>query len=113
MSTLRKLPQALGVERSCLRNSTNCKYLRIRTSRSRYSIHSVRHGILHHPRQDCPAGVKAGLAAGAEIIAVTTDLTRQKFRDTNLLDRSHTLDDARTLPAVVHHLGAHGQPLGG
>jgi hypothetical protein len=54
-----------------------------------------------------------GLAAGVDIVAVTTELTRQKFRDTNLLDRSHILDDARTLPAVVQDLGAHGQPLGG
>jgi hypothetical protein len=33
----------------------------------------------------------AALAAGTEIAAVTTDLTRLKFRDTNLLDRSYTL----------------------
>jgi beta-phosphoglucomutase-like phosphatase (HAD superfamily) len=63
--------------------------------------------------EDSPAGVKAALAAGAEIIAVTTDLTRQKFRDTDLLDRSHIVDDARTLPEVVRRLiSAHGQPLG-
>jgi HAD superfamily hydrolase (TIGR01509 family) len=62
--------------------------------------------------EDSPAGVKAALAAGVEIIAVTTDLTRQKFRDTNLLDRSHIVDDPRTLPTVVRHLiSAHGQPL--
>jgi HAD superfamily hydrolase (TIGR01509 family) len=64
--------------------------------------------------EDSPAGVKAALAAGAEIVAVTTDLTRQKFRDTNLLDRSHIVDDPRTLPKVVRHLiSAHGQPLDG
>jgi HAD superfamily hydrolase (TIGR01509 family) len=45
-----------------------------------------------------PAGVKAALAAGTEIVAVTTDLTRQKFHDTNLLDRSHVVDDPRMLP---------------
>jgi hypothetical protein len=45
---------------------------------------------------------------------VTTDLTRQKFRDTNLLDRSHIVDDPRTLPTVVRYLiSAHGQPPGG
>jgi HAD superfamily hydrolase (TIGR01509 family) len=64
--------------------------------------------------EDSPAGVKAALAAGAEIVAVTTDLTRQKFRDTNLLDRSHIVDNPRTLPTVVRYLiSAHGQPLGG
>ena len=64
--------------------------------------------------EDSPAGVKAALAAGTEIVAVTTDLTRQKFRDTNLLDRSHIVDDARTLPAVVRRLiSVRGQPPGG
>jgi beta-phosphoglucomutase len=64
--------------------------------------------------EDSPAGVEAALAAGAEIVAVTTDLTRQKFRDTDLLDRSHVVDDPRTLPKVVRRLiSAHGQPLGG
>jgi beta-phosphoglucomutase len=64
--------------------------------------------------EDSPAGVKAALAAGTEIAAVTTDLTRQKFRDTHLLDRSHVVDDPRTLPTVVRHLiSVHGQPLGG
>ena len=62
--------------------------------------------------EDSPAGVKAALAAGAEIVAVTTDLTRQKFRDTNLLDRSHVVDDPRTLPKVVRHLiSARGQAM--
>jgi hypothetical protein len=45
---------------------------------------------------------------------VTTDLTRQKFRDTNLLDRSHIVDDPCTLPKVVRRLiSVHGQPLDG
>ena len=61
--------------------------------------------------EDSPAGVKAALVAGAEIVAVTTALTRQKFRDTDLLDRSHIVDDPRTLPEVVRRLiSAHGQP---
>src|SRR5918999_3597545 len=61
--------------------------------------------------EDSPAGVRAALAAGMEIVAVTTDLTRQKFRDTNLLDRCHVVDDPRTLPEVVHRLiGAAGKP---
>jgi beta-phosphoglucomutase-like phosphatase (HAD superfamily) len=61
--------------------------------------------------EDSPTGVKAALAAGAEIVAVTTDLTRQKFRDTNLLDCSHIVDDPCTLPKVVRHLiSARGRP---
>jgi beta-phosphoglucomutase len=51
--------------------------------------------------EDSPAGVTAALAAGMDVIAVTTELTRQKFRDTDLLDRSRIVDDPRTLPAVV------------
>jgi beta-phosphoglucomutase len=63
--------------------------------------------------EDSPAGVRAALAAGTDIVAVTTDLTRQKFRQTDLLDRSHVVDDPRTLPKVVRRLiSAHGQPLG-
>jgi beta-phosphoglucomutase len=54
--------------------------------------------------EDSPAGIKAALAAGAQAIAVTTDLTRRKFRDTDLLDRSHVVDDPRTLPALVRRL---------
>jgi hypothetical protein len=51
------------------------------------------------------------LAAGTEVIAVTTALTRQKFRDTDVLDRSHVVDDPRTLPEVVHRLiEASGEP---
>ena len=54
--------------------------------------------------EDSPAGVQGALAAGTEAIAVTTNLTRQKFRDTDILDRSHVVDDPRTLPEVVRHL---------
>jgi len=54
--------------------------------------------------EDSPAGIEAALAAGARAIAVTTDLTRQKFRETAVLDRSHVVDDPRTLPALVRRL---------
>ena len=61
--------------------------------------------------EDSPAGVQGALAAGTEVIAVTTALTRQKFRDTDVLDRSHVVDDPRTLPEVVHRLiEASGEP---
>jgi len=56
--------------------------------------------------EDSPAGIRAALAAGAQAIAVTTDLTRQQFRDTEILDRSHVVDDPRVLPALVQRLTA-------
>jgi len=60
--------------------------------------------------EDSPAGVTAALAAGMDVIAVTTELTRQKFRDTDLLDRSRVVDDPRLLPAVVRRrIEAHRQ----
>jgi beta-phosphoglucomutase len=61
--------------------------------------------------EDSPAGIEAALAAGMEAVAVTTELTRQKFRDTDILERSHIVDDPRTLPAVVRCLiGERGNP---
>jgi beta-phosphoglucomutase len=63
--------------------------------------------------EDSPAGIAAVLAAGAQAIAVTTDLTRRKFRDTEVLDRSHVVDDPRTLPALVRRLtGNTGEDAG-
>ena len=48
------------------------------------------------------------------MVAVIAYLTRQKFRDTNLLDRGHVVDDPPALPAVVRHLvSVHGRPPGG
>ncbi len=54
--------------------------------------------------EDSPAGVAAGLAAGMEVIAVTTELTRRKFRDEDLLDRCRVVDSPRELPRVVRRV---------
>jgi HAD superfamily hydrolase (TIGR01509 family) len=54
--------------------------------------------------EDSPAGAVAGLAAGMEVIAVTTDLTRQKFSDTDLLDRCTVVDDPHDLPAALRRV---------
>jgi beta-phosphoglucomutase len=60
--------------------------------------------------EDSPAGVAAALAAGMDVIAITTELTRQKFQDTDLLDHSLVVDDPRSLPAVVQRrIEAHRQ----
>ena len=60
--------------------------------------------------EDSPAGVAGTLAAGMDAIAVATDLTRQEFRETNLLDRCRVVDDPRRLPAVVRgRIEAHGR----
>ena len=51
--------------------------------------------------EDSPPGVQAARAAGMAVIAVTTPLTRQPFRDHDLLDRRWVVDDPETLRAVV------------
>lgn len=51
--------------------------------------------------EDSPPGVRAAIAAGMPVIAVTTQLTREKFRDGALLDRRWVVDDPATLMAVV------------
>jgi beta-phosphoglucomutase len=56
--------------------------------------------------EDSPAGIEAALAAGAQAIAVTTDLTRQQFRDSDVLERSHVVDNPQELPVLVRHLTA-------
>lgn len=54
--------------------------------------------------EDSPAGVAAGLAAGMEVVAVTTELTRQRFREGDLLDRCRVVYDPRELPIVVRRV---------
>ena len=51
--------------------------------------------------EDSPAGVTAALAAGTAVVAVTTALTREAFRETDVLDRRWVVDDPKDLPRVV------------
>jgi len=54
--------------------------------------------------EDSPAGIEAALAAGMKVIAVPTDLTRQKFDGTDLRDRCQVVDDPHELPDAVRSL---------
>lgn len=51
--------------------------------------------------EDSPPGVRAAIAANMAVIAVTTPLTREKFRDGALLDRHWVVGDPATLMTVV------------
>ena len=63
--------------------------------------------------EDSPAGVAAGLAAGMEVIAATTTLTRRKFEGTGLLARCRVVTDPRELPDAVRRVvsASGGGPL--
>ncbi|MBN1666065.1 MAG: HAD-IA family hydrolase [Anaerolineales bacterium] len=70
--------------------------------------------------EDSPSGVKAALAAGMWVIAVTTPFTLEAFRKNPLLDERWIVDDPDTLPQVLNNLvaehnrtvhGLKGKPL--
>jgi beta-phosphoglucomutase-like phosphatase (HAD superfamily) len=57
--------------------------------------------------EDSPAGVKAGLAAGMNVVAIGTKFTRQRLHESSLLPAGHIADDPVMLPQVVAHVIAH------
>ncbi|MEA3336288.1 MAG: HAD-IA family hydrolase [Chloroflexota bacterium] len=56
--------------------------------------------------EDSPSGVKAALAAGMHVIAVSTPFTREALRADGLLEERWIVDDPATLPAVAQALMA-------
>ena len=54
--------------------------------------------------EDSPSGVRAALAAGMWVIAVTTPFTRETFRKNHLLDERWIVNDPDTLPQVLNNL---------
>lgn len=59
--------------------------------------------------EDSAAGVKAALAAGMNVVAVSTSLTRQRLYESGLLPPEHIVDNPKLLPTVVAHVIAHHQ----
>lgn len=52
--------------------------------------------------EDSPAGVKAALATEMAVVAVPTELTRSRFRESEVLDPRWIVDDPDVLGEVVH-----------
>jgi beta-phosphoglucomutase len=57
--------------------------------------------------EDSVSGVKAGLAAGATVLAVATPLTRRKLHESGLLDEHHIVDSPDELQETMAHLMNH------
>ncbi|MDQ2887507.1 MAG: HAD family phosphatase [Chloroflexota bacterium] len=57
--------------------------------------------------EDSPAGVAAALAAGMDVVAVSTRLTRKRLHESGLLPPQLIVDDPDLLPEVVARILAH------
>jgi beta-phosphoglucomutase len=57
--------------------------------------------------EDSPAGVKAALVAGMNVVAVSTPFTRQRLYESLLLPPQHIVGDPDEFPQVVEHILAH------
>ena len=51
--------------------------------------------------EDSPAGVKAALAAGMAVIAVSTPFTRQRLHESGLLPEALIVDEPERVTAVA------------
>ena len=60
--------------------------------------------------EDSPAGVQSALAAGMDVVAVSTPFTRQRLHESGLLPPELIVDDPDLLPKVVSHVLAHHRP---
>ncbi|MEJ2558477.1 MAG: hypothetical protein P8186_20125 [Anaerolineae bacterium] len=51
--------------------------------------------------EDSPTGVKAGLAARVNVVAISTPFTQQRLHQAALLPPKRIVDDPASLPEVV------------